>query len=86
MVENTPVHSPAVLEWHEKEVEVPDTCGPFARQITENSPQMPCYVPAGGAGVYIRVLKIEVWQSYHKRQAPVCGQRLYVSRLPMFGT
>ena len=45
---NTPVFSPAVLGWRAKEVKVPDTCGPFARQITENSTQMPCYVPAGG--------------------------------------
>ena len=56
-MENTPVQSPAVLGWRAKEVKVPDTCGPFARQITENSPQMPRYVPArgggGGAGVYI---------------------------------
>ena len=46
----TLVHSPAVLGWRAKEVKVPHTCGPFARQITENSPQMPRYVPAGGGG------------------------------------
>ena len=40
-VENTPVHSPAVLWWCAKAVKVPDTWGPFSRQITENSSQMP---------------------------------------------
>ena len=49
-VENTPVHFPAVLGKRAKVVEVPDTCGPFARQIRENSPQMSRYVPAGGEG------------------------------------
>lgn len=40
-VENTPVQFPAVLGKRAKVVEVPDTCGPFARQITENCPQCP---------------------------------------------
>ena len=36
-VENTPVHYPAVLWWCAKAVKVPDTWGPFSRQITEAS-------------------------------------------------
>ena len=47
---NTPVYFPAVLGKCAKVVEVPDTCGPFPRQITENSPQMSRYVLAGGGG------------------------------------
>ena len=49
-VENTPVHSPTVLGWLAKEVKVPDTCGPFAHQITENFPENARYVLAGGGG------------------------------------
>ena len=30
-------------------------------------------LPAELKSMYIREIKIEVWRSYHKRQAAVCG-------------
>ena len=39
-----------------------------------------------GTDTHIRGLKTDVWPSYCKRQAVVCGLRFYVTRLLIFGT